>query len=79
MQEYFTCDPGHEDEALVVQDRVCQVRLKDMFYKAHVQCLITYHANVLKEKLEKKDARNMIQCPETDMPREAYMLVSRKQ
>jgi hypothetical protein len=79
MQEYFMCDPGHEDEASVVQDRVCQDRLKDMFYEAHVQCLISYHANVLKEKLDKTDARKMIQWPKTDMPREAYMLVSRKQ
>jgi hypothetical protein len=50
-----------------------------MFYEAHVQCLISYHTNVLKEKLDKTDARKMIQWPKTDMPREAYMLVSRKQ
>jgi hypothetical protein len=31
-----------------------------MFYEAHVQCLISYHANVLKEKLDKTDARKMI-------------------
>jgi hypothetical protein len=71
MQGYFTCDPGHEDEVPVVQDRVYQDRLKDMFYEAHVQCLINYHANVLKEKLDKTDDRKMIQWPETDMPREA--------
>jgi hypothetical protein len=66
-------------DPLVVQDRVCQDRLKDMFYEARVQCLISYHANVLKEKLDKTNARKMIQWPETDMLREAYMLVSRKQ
>lgn len=79
MQEWFTCEPGHEAEASVHQDKVCASVLKNMFYEAHIQCMIDYYAEVRHEKLDKKDARQMMQSPETDMPYEHYLLVSRKQ
>ena len=78
MQECYTCEPGHEIEASRVQDRVCMERLKDMYYEAHLQVLINYHAEVLGQSLPKSQARAMILSPETDLPREIYLQVSRK-
>jgi hypothetical protein len=36
MQEWYTCESGHEIEASRVPDKVCMERLKDMYYKAHL-------------------------------------------
>jgi hypothetical protein len=53
-------------------------RLKDMYYEAHLQVLITYYAEVLGQSLLKSKARAMNLWPETDLPREIYVRVSRK-
>jgi hypothetical protein len=53
-------------------------RLKDMYYEAHLQVLINYHAEVLGQSLPKSQARAMILSPETDLPKEIYLRVSRK-
>jgi hypothetical protein len=60
MQEWYTCEPRHEVEASRVQDNVCMERLKDMYYEAHLQVLITYYAKVLGQSLSKSEARAMI-------------------
>ena len=78
VQEWFTCESGYEAQASVVQDKVAKGRLKDMYYEAHVQVLITYYADVKHERLAKKDARTMILEEATDIDRESYLQVSRK-
>jgi hypothetical protein len=78
MQEWFVCEEGKEAEAAKVQDKVCRERLKDMYSEAHIQCVISYHHEVLGQKVTKKQAREMIMLPDTDITREQYMQVSRK-
>jgi hypothetical protein len=78
MQEWFVCEEGKEVEAAKVQDKVCRERLKDMYSEAHIQCVISYHLEVLGQKMTKKQAREMIMLPDTDITREQYMQVSRK-
>jgi hypothetical protein len=53
-------------------------RLKDMYYKVHLQVLVNYHVEVLGQSLLKLQARAMILSPETDLPMEIYPWVSRK-
>jgi hypothetical protein len=36
MQEWYTCEPGHEIKASRVQDKVYMEILKDMYYKVHL-------------------------------------------
>lgn len=71
--EYFRCEPEHEIEASAVQDGVAMLRLKGMYYEAHIQVLITYHADVLGQRLSKDAARKMIQDSDTDIDRESYL------
>jgi hypothetical protein len=78
MQEWFTCEQGYEVQASAMQDKVAKGRLKDMYYEAHVQVLITYYADVLRQRLPKEEARKMILDPDTDIDREFYLQVSRK-
>jgi hypothetical protein len=72
------CEEGKEAEAAKIQDKVCRERLKDMYSEAHIQCVISYHHEVLGQKVTKKHAREMIMFPDTDITREQYMQVSRK-
>ena len=78
MQEWFTCEQGYEVQVSAMQDKVAKGRLKDMYYEAHVQVLITYYADVKHERLAKKDAGRMILEEATDIDRESYLQVSRK-
>ena len=78
VQEWFTCEPGYESQASVVQDKVAKGRVKDMYYEVHVQVLITYYADVKHERLPKKEARRMILDENTDIDRESYLQVSMK-
>jgi len=41
------CEEEKEVKAVKVQDKVCKERLKDMYFEAHIQCVISYHHEVL--------------------------------
>jgi hypothetical protein len=75
MQEFFTCQEGHQVEAARVQNRVCRERLKDMYHEARLQCIITYSADVLGRVVRKSEAREMILQRETDLTRDQYIQV----
>jgi len=49
-----------------------------MYSEAHIQCVISYHHEVLGQKVTKKQATEMIMLPDTDITREQYMQVSSK-
>jgi len=44
-----------------------------MYSEAHIQRVISYHHEVLGQKVTKKQAREMIMLPDTDITREQYM------
>jgi len=50
-------------------------RVKDMYYEAHVQVLVTYYADVKLERLPPADAKKMLHYPETDVAKDIYMEV----
>jgi hypothetical protein len=80
MQEWFVCEDGaQEDRVAYPQEETCKDRLKDMYHEAHIQCVITYNADVLGRSVTKSQARQMVLDPETDITREQYLQVSRKQ
>ena len=78
MQDYFTCEDGKQAEAARVQDKVCRERLKDLYHKGRIQCIITYNADMLGRVVRKREARQMMLQRETDLTREQYLQVSRK-
>ena len=79
MQEYFTCEPGKEAEAARVQDKSCKSRLSDLYHEARIQCLINWHADMKKQRMDKKAARAAMLKRETDLTKDDYVLVSRVQ
>ena len=54
------CEEGKEVEAAKVQDKVCRERLKNMYSEARIQCVISYHHEVLGQKVTKKQAREIL-------------------
>lgn len=72
MQDFFTCEPGHEEKAAQVQDRVCRARLGHLYHETRLQCIINHRADVFGEKVSKSEARGMT------LTREEYELVSMK-
>jgi len=50
-------------------------RVKDMYYEAHVQVLVTYYVDVKLERLPPADAKKMLHYPETDVAKDIYMEV----
>jgi hypothetical protein len=58
-----------------VQEAVYHAHLKDMYHKAHIQCVITHYANVLGEVIKKDRVRLMLLQRETDLTEEQYLQV----
>ena len=79
MQEHFTCEPGKEAEASRVQDKSCKSRLTDLYHEARIQCLVNFHADVKKQRIDKAAARRAMLKRETDLTRVDYISVSRVQ
>lgn len=78
MQDWFRCDTGYETRASAVQDKAAKLRVKDMYYEAHVQVLVTCYADTKDETLPKKVAKRMLHYPDTDLAKELYMQVITK-
>ena len=72
MQDFYTCEPGHEDKASQVQDKVCKARLSHLYHETRLQCIINHHADVLGEKVPKSEPRTMT------LTKEQYQSVSMK-
>jgi hypothetical protein len=64
------CEEGKQGHAARVQDKVCREHLKDLYHESHLQCIISYNADVLGKVVRKKEARLMILQRETDLTRE---------
>jgi hypothetical protein len=78
VQLYYTLAEGQDpDVADRHQDKVCESRLKDMFYEAHTQAVISYYANFREMKVNKTQARELICDPQTDLTEEQYMQVNK--
>jgi hypothetical protein len=79
VQLYFQLEEGQDlVQASRHQDLVCADRLKDMFYEARTQALISYYANFKSMKVDKEQVREMMSHEETDLTEEQYMLVISK-
>jgi hypothetical protein len=72
MQDFFICKSGFEARANSVAQKACSKLVKDMHYKAHIQAIITYNAQVLGVKFNKTQARN------TRLTREQYLQVNKE-
>lgn len=72
MQDFFTCEPGHEAKASQVQDKVCRARLGHLYHETRLLCIISHHVEVHNRKVSKREARGMT------LTREEYLLVSMK-
>ena len=70
LQDFFRSEEGAKETARAVARRCCPKRVQDMFYEARIQAVITFHANHLKEKVTKTQARNM------KLSRQEYMQVN---
>jgi len=60
VQDFFTCEEGREQHAVRVQEAVCKDRLEDLYHEAHLQCVISYYADVLGQVVKKPQVREMI-------------------
>lgn len=69
MQDFFRCQEGYEAKAAQVAHKACYKLVKDIHYEARVQAVVTYYALVRKERITKKDARNVF------LTKEEYMQV----
>ncbi|TVU10768.1 hypothetical protein EJB05_44315 [Eragrostis curvula] len=69
LWDFFRCEPGMEDMAARVVNKVCQKLVPDMFYEARIQAVITCHGQVNKTTVTKNDARTM------QLTRAQYLLV----
>ncbi|TVU31239.1 hypothetical protein EJB05_22919, partial [Eragrostis curvula] len=67
--DFFSCEPGMEEVAARVVNKVCQKLVPDMWYEARIQAVITYHAQVHKTTVNKTQARTM------QLTRAQYLLV----
>jgi hypothetical protein len=47
VQDFFMCEERREQHATRVQEAVCKDCLKDLYHEAHLQCVISYYADVL--------------------------------
>lgn len=70
MQQYFTCEPGQEEEAHMVAHAGCKKLVKDMHYEAQIQCVINYSAIHLRKPMKKNEARRY------KLTKEQYLEVS---
>jgi hypothetical protein len=59
MQDFFRCQDGFESKADVVATRCCKKLVVDMHYEARIQAIISFHTDVLGEKVTKTAARTM--------------------
>jgi hypothetical protein len=59
MQDFYRCEVGFEGRADVVATNACRKLVTDLHHEARVQAVITYHASVLGQKVNKKDARTI--------------------
>jgi len=75
VQDFFTCEEGREQHAARVQEAVCKDRLKDLYHEEHLQCVISYYADVLGQVVKKPQVREMILQRETDLTEAQYMQV----
>jgi hypothetical protein len=57
MQNFFRCQDGYEAMADVVATSCYKKLVVNMHYEAHIWAIITFHASILREKVNKKDAR----------------------
>jgi len=69
------CEEGREQHAARVQEAVCKDRFKDLYHEAHLQCVISYYADVLGQVVKKPKVREMILQRETDLTEAQYMQV----
>jgi hypothetical protein len=72
MQDFFRCEDGFEEKADTVATRVCKKRVVDMHYEARIQAIISFHANVLGQKVSKTEARTM------SLTEEQYLQVNKE-
>jgi len=75
VQDFFTCEEGREQHAARVHEAVCKDHLKDLYHEAHLQCVISYYADVLGQVVKKPQVREMILQRETDLTEAQYMQV----
>ena len=64
MQDFFRCEEGYEAKPDVVADKAVKKLVKDMHYEAHIQAMIQYHAELLRVRLPKSEARTISLTPE---------------
>ncbi|TVT98119.1 hypothetical protein EJB05_56596, partial [Eragrostis curvula] len=69
LWDFFRCEPGMEEVAARVVDKVCQKLVPDMWYEARIQAVISFHAQVHKTTVNKTQARTM------QLTRAQYLLV----
>ena len=76
VQLYYKLEEGQDEErATRVQEAVCKECLKDLYHEAHLQCVISYYADVLGQVVKKPQVRDMILQRETDLTEAQYMQV----
>ena len=59
MQDFFRYEEGYEAKADAVADKAAKKLVKDMHYEARIQAMIQYHAQILRVRLPKSEARTM--------------------
>ena len=64
MQDFFICEEGYEAKADAVADKATKKLIKDMHYEARIQAVIQYHAEILRVRLPKSEARTISLTPE---------------
>ncbi|TVU13163.1 hypothetical protein EJB05_40695, partial [Eragrostis curvula] len=69
LWDFFRCEPGMEEVAARVVNKVCQKLVPNMWYEARIQAVINYHAQVHKTTVNKAQARTM------QLTRAQYLLV----
>ena len=70
MQDFYTCEPGYNDDATVVAHNRCHKLVKDMLYEAQVQAVINYCATFEHRRVKKEEARHI------KLTKEQYLLVN---
>jgi hypothetical protein len=59
MHDFFGCLDGYKARANVVATTCYKKLVVYMHYEAHIQTIISFHATVLGEKVNKKETRTM--------------------
>ena len=72
MQEFFRCQPGHEERAYHVAYASCKRRVSDLYYESRLQAHIEYNATYRHRRINRPQSRREI------LTREQYIQVNRK-